>query len=357
MSHPSEHLLALSQVSVELTSGIDALYLSGRAELPTALVDDLEVLRAMAVDDKSPVAWKLGGTSVEVLGRSFGKYRFAIRHELALIGLTASEKLPAIRVQPTSIALHALGPAGTVLWVRNIFDAAGTDVRLQVARLDLHSDWQGLWIEPEERRSFVTYSDRRALYEVSDELSGLNFGKRGGAVYARIYDKTRELESKGDDWWHELWGAAFDPEQRVLRIEFEFSRDGLREFDIDTPEDAFANVSALWAYATGNWLSLRTPTVDETRSRWPLDPRWQAVQQSALANNSLPATRIRSGDRAGSLRKLMPQLVGYLASAAVHLGTADLDDTCQALYPLIDAYGAQAGISFPERVEAKRRIA
>ena len=60
---------------------------------------------------------------------------------------------------------------------------------------DLHGEWQGLWIEPDERRSFVTYSDRRALYEVGEELSGSNFGKRRGAIYSRIRDKTKELET------------------------------------------------------------------------------------------------------------------------------------------------------------------
>lgn len=39
------------------------------------------------------------------------------------------------------------------------------------------------------------------LYEVADPLSGLNFGQRGGAIYARIYYETREQEHRGDDWW------------------------------------------------------------------------------------------------------------------------------------------------------------
>ena len=53
----------------------------------------------------------------------------------------------------------------------------------------------------------------------------------------------------------------------------------------------------------------------------------------------------------------MPQLVGYLASAAVHLGTATVADTTHALHPLIDAYGNQAGITFTERVDEKRHRA
>lgn len=343
--------------AVELVSGVDALYLSGRGVVPPELLADLELVKAEANANGQPVEADLGGYPVRVLGSAFGKYRYCVEHELARIGITPSESLPAIRVQPTSLAIHAAGPATTVLWVRNILDAAGIDATLTVARLDLHADWQGLWIDAEERSHFVTYSDRRALYEVSDELSGLNFGKRGAAIYARIYDKTRELDGKGDDWWLDIWGERYDPEHPVLRVEFEFTRDGLREFEIDTPEDAFEQLGPLWAYATGHWLSLRVPTDDDTRSRWPLDPRWQAVQRASLAESSLPAVRIRAGENAGTLRKLMPQLVGYLTSAAVALGTDDLHATFDELVPHVRNYEARTGVSFPERVNQKRRSA
>ncbi|MAT04282.1 MAG: hypothetical protein CL424_04465, partial [Acidimicrobiaceae bacterium] len=39
---------------------------------------------------------------------------------------------------------------------------------------------------------------------------------------ARIYDKTNEIAGNGHDWWHEVWGTAFDPDRTVLRVEFEF---------------------------------------------------------------------------------------------------------------------------------------
>ncbi len=340
---------------IELTSGIDAFYLSGFGTIPSGLLDYLDVARSRAIEHGTPVDADLGGYPVRVLGSPWQMYRYCVQHELARFGFTLSDALPAVRVQPTAMALHALGPETTVLWVRNVLDAVGADVQLQVARLDLHSDWQGFWIEAEERQNFVGYANRRALYEIDDELSGLNIGARGGAVYARLYDKTREVEQTGHDWWPELWGNQFDPERPVLRIEFEFSRDGLREFGVSSPEDAFEQVGPLWAYATGSWLSLRVPTGDDTRSRWPVDPRWQSVQRSAMAGAALPAKRIRAGEKAGSLRKLMPALVGFLSGSAVHLGTSNVIDTFDALLPHIDVFERLTGVSFPERVDEKRR--
>jgi hypothetical protein len=340
---------------VELASGIDALYLSGMGEAPAVLLDELQAVKSAAVEAGSPVDWHLGGYPVRVLGSGWGKYRYCLVHEMGRIGVTPSKSLPVVRVQPTSLALHSYGPSMTVLWARNLLDAAGIEARLQVAWLDLHADWQGLWIEAEERSKFVTRSDHRALYEVAEDLSGLNFGSRGGALYARIYDKTLELEHKGDDWWLEVWGDAFDSEQRVLRTEFEFSRDGLRQFGLSSPEDVFEQVGPLWAYATCQWLSLRVPSDDETRSRWPVDRRWLAVQRASLAGASLPAVRLRAGESAGSLRKMLPAVVGYLSSVAVPLGTVDLDDTLDALRPHVLRYGYESGIDFATRVEEKRR--
>lgn len=350
--------MSLSTISdvcpVELAAGIDALYLSALGEIPDVLLDELDSLKTQAQDAEASIDTFLGGYVFRVSPTGWGKYRYSLNHELARIGVTQSEHLPSVRFQPTARALHTIGPQMTVLWARNVLDSLGIDATLQVARLDLHSDWQGFWIEPDERSNFVTYSDRRTLYEVGDALSGLNFGKRGGAVYARIYDKTRELESKGDDWWIEVWGPRYRQDQRVLRIEFEINRDGLREFGINTPEEAFENLGPLWAYSTGQWLTLRTPTDDDTRSRWPLDPRWIAVQQCSLSANSLPAERMRAGQNDGTLRKLLPQLVGYLASAAVPLDTSDLDDTLDALRPYIESYGIQRRMSFEERVTGKQ---
>lgn len=347
----------LADSPVELAAGIDALYLSARGEVPSVLLDDLDRLKSEARDTDQPVDATLGGYQVGVLGNGWGKYRYCLKHELARVGVTQSDRLPAVRIQPTATALHTIGPETTVLWARNLLDALGIDAVLNVSRLDLHSDWQGFWIEPDERSNFVTYSDKRSLYEVGEALSGLNFGKRGGALYARIYDKTRESEGKGDDWWPDVSGPRFDPEQRVLRIEFEINRDGLREFGVHAPEDAFENLGPLWAYATSQWLTLRRPTSDDTRSRWPLDPRWTAVQRYSLSGNSLPAERMRAGAASGELRRMLPQLVGYLAGSAVPLGTTSLDDTLDALRPHIEAYGQRRSMSFDERVADKRRRA
>jgi len=298
-------------------------------------------------------------TSADIASVSLGTVSastpISASHELARIGITRSESLPVVRVQQTSTGLQALGPDVLVLWVRNFLDANGIDATLRVSRLDLHSDWQGLWIDAEERKHFVGYSNQRALYEVNEDLSGLNFGRRGAALYARCYDKTRESDKEGADWWPELWGERSDPDQRVLRVEFEFTRDALREFGVDTPEDAFDNIGPLWAYATGNWLTLRVSTDDDRRSRWPFDPRWETIQRASLAGGSLPAERIRAGQQAGDIHRMLPQPYGWLTGAGAVLGTDDLGATFAALSPYIAHFEARTGKQFAHEASEKRR--
>lgn len=341
--------------AVELLSGIDALYLSAKGTAPAVVFEQLDACRSAAEDANAPFETILGGYPVKVLPNAWGRYRFCARHELARLGFTPSERLPVVRIQPTAVALHALGPELTVLWARNFLDACGIEASLHVSRLDLHSDWQYLDITASERRNVVTYSNRRALYEVDEQLSGLTFGKRGGGLMCRIYDKSREMVDKGHDWWPQVWGKAYDPEAKVLRIEYEFSREGLRSFDVDTPEDAFTAAPALWAYATRAWLSLRIPTTDETRSRWPLDPRWQRIQGSSLSGGCAPAKRIREGERQGELRVLRKLASGILSSIAVPLGTDDIADTLEAIGPELELYEQISRRSFPDRITEKRQ--
>ncbi|MEQ1874056.1 MAG: hypothetical protein ABL953_10030 [Ilumatobacteraceae bacterium] len=354
-AHASRGLLANSQV--ELTSGIDALYLSAQGTAPPSLFADLESARAAAEADSLPVDTTVGGYPVKVQPWAWGKYRYCALHELARIGFTWSEKLPVVRFQPTAMALHALGPQSTILWAENFLDACGIEASLHMARLDLHSDWQGIEIRANERQNFVSYSNRVALYEVDEELSGLVFGKRGGALLARIYDKTRQANEKGDDWWPDVWGAAYDAERKVMRVEFEFSRAGLMEFGVDTPPQALAKAPELWAYATCSWLSLRTPTEDETRSRWPVDDRWKAIQGSSLAGGCAPADRIRAGQREGELRTLRKLATGVLSSMAVPLDTDDIRDTLQAAEAELLNYELVSQRFFADRVDEKRRRA
>jgi hypothetical protein len=108
---------------------------------------------------------------------------------------------------------------------------------------------------------------------------------------------------------------------------------------VATPAEVLAARADLWAYASEQWLSHRNPTEDQTRSRWPFSAAWVRIQHPSLRSGPFGVQRLRHAKRAGSIRKLLPAITGYLASFAALAGTTaappraptDIDDTLAAL--------------------------
>lgn len=171
---------------------------------------------------------------------------------------------------------------------------------------------------------------------------------------ARIYDKTKEIQGNGHDWWIDLWGPAFSPESAVYRVEFEFGRESLREFELTTPAETVAAAASLWAYAT-EWLSYRTPSTHADRDRWPVAAEWEAIRRPSLRGQALPRERITKGRCRGELRRLTPALNGYVASFAAFAGHDTIEDACSALPEHLREYERRSGRAFCSRVHEKRR--
>src|SRR5690606_31844780 len=205
-------------------------------------------------------------------------------------------------------------------------------VRWSASRLDLFCDVQGWMLHGDDRERFVCRADDRNLRERAAAFSGLEFGRRTTkTVCARIYDKTHQIDRKGLDWWPAIWGDRYDPDRPVLRIEAEIGRQGLVEYGIDTPLEALEQAGSIWANVTESWITYRTPTADETRSRWPIAPEWAAIQRASLRSEAIGLDRTRALRRKGQLRKLLPTLVGYSARVGALVGTEDIDTTLAAM--------------------------
>lgn len=341
---------------IELSSGVDALYLSGRAALPVDLLEYLEEERELARSGNTPRIVDLARAQLLLRPHGFGRYRYCLRHEHAQIGLTPSQHLPAIRVQLRAEYLHPVGPAVATEWCHELLEPAVGPIRFTVARLDLYADFQGWELTGDDRHRFLLRGRERDTYEDGQDLTGFVFGRRTtNTVLARIYDKQRDVARTGADYWHSVWGARYDPNRPVHRVEFELGRTGLREYGVQTPADAVEAAGALWASLTETWLTYRSPTDDATRSRWPVAAEWRSVQRASIRGGAASIERVREGRREGSLRRLMPRLVGELVSFAVIVGTEQLSATLLELVPAIHELEQTRGVRFHEKVAARRR--
>lgn len=340
---------------MELSSGIDGLYLSGRASVPRELLAALGRGREEVELRSGPVPIDFGGEEFALQPRPLGKYRYCLQHRNGLLGVSPKSGIPPIRVQPRAEFLHGAGPVAVVDWFRNRLEAVFGSVLLSASRMDLHADWQGWRPEWRDRERFVGQARQVVLRAEGSDLTGLEFGRRKTAtIVARIYDKTREVLVTGNDYVLAMWGDAYDPEQSVIRVEFELGRQGLREYGVATALDAIEAAGAIWASVTSTWLTMRTPTSDQTKARWPLAPEWEQVQRSRIASSALGTERVRAASDSGSIRVLAPALIGYLARFAALTGKSDVPGTFEGLRELLLHYERWTGVPFSDRIEQKR---
>lgn len=148
--------------------------------------------------------------------------------------------------------------------------------RLNVSRIDIYADFQGWEPQVADLDRFVSFSRHRRgfkenqqVYMTGPHLTGFMFGKSDLA--ARIYDKTVEIQRRGVSWLPDLWGIDGSV-WLVWRLEFQYRRAVLAEFNLSDVDDTVASVQDLWRYGTEKWMSLRVPTNHSVRRRWPIDP-------------------------------------------------------------------------------------
>jgi hypothetical protein len=339
----------------ELASGVDALYLSGHGRLSKGFLARLEEERIFADRASTPVPFDLGDLVFGLAPHGWGKYRFCLDHETGRIGFTASRRLPSVRIQPRAEFLHAVGPERTVRHFDRLLRPFVEGMVLIVARLDLFLDVEGMALGAADRPAFVCRADDSMTYEKGNAVTGFRFGsRRTQRISARLYDKTAEIAVKGNDWWELVWGDRHTGGAPVWRIEFEIGRAALSDLELSRPDAVLAAVPSLWRYCTSDWLTLRSPTTDSNRSRWPLDARWEVVQSASLAHGGTELSFIRQRERAASIHRLMPALVGYLVAFALWAGTTDLEHTLEALSASVADDEIVRRMTFAERVQRRR---
>src|SRR3990172_8298191 len=224
----------------ELASGVDALYLSGWAELPADLLARLEMAKKRAQAGGGPVAFSFGGIDFGLSPGGLHKYAYRLSHAFGELAISPSAKLPPLRWQPRSEFLHGIGAESSVDAIRSLMESEVGSVYLGVSRVDLFSDWQGWPVGLLDERLFVKRARHLSADVEGGAWTGFTFGRRRtGSIGGRVYDKTAEIAAgKGNPMWLEIWKDRYVPGTAAIRVEIEFHRRALaRQFGLDTPEE------------------------------------------------------------------------------------------------------------------------
>ena len=168
------HLPAL----VELSSGIDAVYLSGRADPSEELLERLEAAKQLGQERDEPVEFELGDVLFQLSPFGWGKYTYSLEHAWGRLGVRKKGRLPELRVQARAEALHGASPASVVEFFEWLVAEGVGEVEWSVNRIDLYGDFQGWALTPEIGRRFVARPKQRVTYMACDGCTGVQFGKR-----------------------------------------------------------------------------------------------------------------------------------------------------------------------------------
>jgi hypothetical protein len=374
-----------------LSFGIDSLDINLYGELSENFLLLSEMAKEDAQDspireDLSPLPPFLGHNLMMQAkgGRGIGGYEFLARSD----DLTVRWKKPnRFKVAPmvvefSSALLWRLGGGGwsavaavldwvrEIDWAREVVPATGEVVpgRCEVRVSNFHqcADVQG-WV-PElvelggivkRADSLDVWNDDGKKYEEEglsyrlakgDKLGTVAAG-RSNRLRASIYDKTKELKKSGKEWFRDVWGqhASYNPDLPVWRTEFQYGREFLHKYRVETLEDLRKHQDALFRYGLA-WFSWRERQVSDLNhpQRWPLIPAWVALGLARPVSEPLPLARVVQP----KLKQLAQMADGVLGTFMAMTGETDPVVALERLQAIVRLHKGAEGM---QKVLAKKR--
>ena len=326
-----------------VAAGIDTIYASVKEPLDPERVAAALVMRCRAVDGDDAVPWEVPTTGRTFLVQPRSQRGYQVRLAApsldVWLGHEGETARPSMYVELRSVGIHVAGVEAAVEdaqrvveWFCPSLQGRSSGSALTASRIDLYADVQGWAPSMDDDGRFVcrgrsvgsfdseTFTDpnARSRRRVGRTFSGFSFGR--GRVVCRVYNKTLQMQAKGQDWQRTIWDNA-NPDEDVWRVEVQFRRAVLTDFrtddeNINTVADALANRQALWDYGVRDWLTLRLPNGDTNRSRWPIDPAWRVIQEATIGSPSSPLVRQRV--QSASFDRLVQGMTGYVTSLVAH---------------------------------------
>lgn len=334
-----------------LTSGVDTLHLHTVCPLDGTWAQRLDEWKKAAVAERDAND-AADGVSVVLAGQRFtlrpwgskkGPYLLDNEAMTLVVNPEAPRRFPTLSTELRAQWLWSVGYTTAAADVCAIFSALcdeslakpGQDTRPQVTRLDLCCDFTGWAVRPEQRPEFFTRAVRRSEHEERRDCLDTHFAGRaftgfswglGGALSARLYNKTREVKTSNKLWFRPLWRKrGWNGSDDVWRLEFQLRREALNEhaaMDKSTGEleHVFAqwetardNLTALWRRIAEEWISWRLPRTNTQRVR--IHPTWQRLIDGATFRDDAWDAEVYRHKRETDFDGTMMQLGGWLSRA------------------------------------------
>ena len=332
-------------------SGVDSFEASFWAIIDPAFLAEVKALKEKAQQEEVPQPIELAGLEFLVQPKGIPNYPYLLKHEYLHVRLSGKIAGACISVRGESVGLVAFGHEELYGLAELVAARIGSVGSAGLSRLDVAVDVQGFVPTVADFGNFVCRARKRQLFFEGQELQTLQFG--AGDMVLRIYNKTQELPASGKEWFRSVWAhtPGYDPDADVWRVEGQFRREMLREIGCEAPWDAFAKLPHVLGTAL-SWCELRVPN-GVTQTRWPLDPRWEALKEASFAGQPLP--RVRKEQGVGQLGRLLDMIKGCSLSVAARYTYSDFEPFWAALGDMIGPLIEAKGKTFAGVVEERRR--
>lgn len=296
---------------------------------------------------------EIQGYNFKFLPNGSGNYSYMLINDLIRVYVgqmskdidkkTGKERyhFPNIMVDIQSVLLNQLGVKKCYELSVAIAEEFTIDIEKEkVSRIDLFADIYGAneLNELETNNDFVCKARNGDIKKQDKIVSGHYFGSRGSKVYARIYNKSKEISYKGGekDWFYDLWDVEKDKENPVWRAEFQLGRKFFSDFfytdengkktNIETFEDVQNSILSMWKYLTIKWIRL---CYDDNKKavRRTVYPLWKKFQDiESMEGTTIDPDIIRGKTALGKRKQYIQNAAGNITSIiASSLGNIDIE--------------------------------
>ncbi len=295
--------------------------------------------RAQELDELVPSRWKFQDQDLQMRDKGGSQFKWILENDKITLCIGRGKKtgiVGQVRLSSEYLQMDCAGDLGRALSQVHVFLTSiyGQYITLDMSSLDLAVDL--LYLDLPSLNLKDCFLSRAVLdterpAEIDDglvdgpssiqrrwkKIAGLSFGMHTSPVSAVLYNKTHEIKyhSPEKTWFYDRWrlraeelGIEFTPDMVVWRLEIRFTRPAFREFpDVSGAYDVLSHIGDLWTYAVGHtgggedglpdgWLRYVVPTDDTNRSRWPVHPVWEVIQQ-ACQEQPLPESDYQQEER------------------------------------------------------------
>lgn len=270
----------------------------------------------------------IGNQTFEVFPNGQAGYAYILHNKLFEMRLAkfrnSQEENYPVFVHLKSELLWSMGPeyawAWIITWISENIGAVKSD---KLNRIDLccHTDDYDFKLTDAER--FKGRHRAQTIHLSNRDFTGLDFGSRkSGTIFARIYNKTKEVKDKRNKlWFFDVWIENGLNPDNVWNVEFELKRDVLKQMKVEDCYTAFENLKTIWTYLTCKWLVMTDDSSDRPERCNPTR-EWASIHQAFVDyKGAKMITRERQKSRESDC--IVPSGMGYLTTYAALNGLTD----------------------------------